>query len=72
MSKPSWFDAPSWAKWLAADSTDSGTDEYWVWFECEPVVMQGNYWYAYEGRWEQDKGFPSRGVDWRNSLEARP
>ncbi len=72
MSKPTWDDAPPWAKWLAADNTVGEQDEYWIWFEEEPVIMQGAFWYSYEGQWEQDKRFCSRGVDWSSSLEHRP
>jgi len=72
MSKPNWSDAPSWANYLAADSCPGHQDEYWIWFESEPVIMHGDYWYSYEGAWKQDKRFPSRGVDWKNSLEPRP
>lgn len=29
--KPSWKDAPEWAKWVAMDS-----DGVWMWFEFKP------------------------------------
>lgn len=65
--KPSWDDAPSYARWLCQDQ-----DGRWVWFQCKPVVgKDGRDWRQGRrvGSWDYaDVVSPN----WRNTLERRP
>lgn len=38
MNKPSWNDAPEWARWLARDD-----DGDWYWYESKPNWDRGMY-----------------------------
>lgn len=59
--KPSWDDAPEWARFFARDSC--GT---WYWYENQPLY-DGHEWYA-NGNFEE-VGSQVRAKD---SLEPRP
>lgn len=65
MSKPSWKDAPKWAKYLAMDSTGE-----WYWFEVKPTCMKSRngIWHSDQGRAEPAK--PVYG--WEDTLEEKP
>ena len=65
MSKPSWDDSPSWARYLAMDA--NGT---WHWYEEEPIKCQyENEWLTY-GDYIQASSIIKDG--WKDSLEKRP
>jgi hypothetical protein len=38
MNKPSWDDAPDWARWLARDASGD-----WYWYEFEPGWEDRSY-----------------------------
>lgn len=59
--KPSWNDAPPWAKWLAMDSSGK-----WYWYEREPDV--GYEIWAYGGQYQE----AGDGKTWTDTLEPRP
>lgn len=62
--KPSWKDAPSWAKWLAQDE-----DGNWFWYDEKPdlefVCWSPNGKYAQKANLEIIKS-------WTTTLEERP
>lgn len=61
MIKPSWDDAPEWAKYLTCD-----VDGDWDWHEWEPEqTYGGNYWVS-NGRTEMAGSFTPP------YMEARP
>lgn len=60
-NKPTWDDAPKWAKFLAMDANFN-----WWWFECEPYYQYGT-WAADSGKC--DRASKPIGKD---SLERRP
>lgn len=61
--KPSWKDAPEWAKYLAMD--EDGT---WTWFEEKPEIFTHASQY---GSWVSDKRWQIARV-WQETLEQRP
>jgi len=60
--KPSWDDAPSWAKWLAMDEGGE-----WYWYEFEPKKF-GFCFRQVKGETRQ----AMIDLDWEQSLERRP
>lgn len=65
MYKPSWEDAPEWAKYLAMDE-----DGEWFWYETKPII--GTYmWNDRPGRYREANPI-NQEVDWKTTLEARP
>lgn len=60
--KPSWSDAPEWAKYLAMDK-----DGWWWWHELEPKITFVEEWIS-EGRFKQCKD----NIHWLDTLEPRP
>lgn len=62
MSKPLWSDAPSWAKWLAMDSSGS-----WYWYEQKPE--RGNRAWDADGELDLAR-LPDH--EWEESLESKP
>ena len=62
--KPSWNDAPEWAKWLAMDK-----DGFWYWYEKSPFTGE-KAWWAEGGKCEK-AGEPNTD-DWTNTLAMRP
>ena len=67
MIKPSWKNAPDWAKYLVMDSR--GT---WFWHEKRPIrsIMDGT-WVA-KSRVKTDIAGYHDNSTWRSSLEKRP
>ena len=63
MSKPDWKDAPEWANHLAQDGSGA-----WYWFENEPNLGSGEYWWCNMGDCEEAK----INDKWRETLERRP
>lgn len=62
MSKPSWDDAPEWAKYMAMDE-----DGAWYWYEDEPYPS------ILKEEWANDMKFERVAIaDWRLTLESRP
>ena len=65
--KPSWLNAPKWAKYLAKD--ESGE---WWWFENKPIFeskSKGDMWAEYTGRAEPAN---TDTIPYNKSLEQRP
>lgn len=58
--KPSWTDAPEWAKYLAMDR-----DERWYWYDVKPF-RQGIVWV------NSGRALESDNSNWRDTLEPRP
>lgn len=61
MNKPSWQDAPTWARYLAMDRNGM-----WLWFECKPTASPSH------GEWRQNSGRCEPCVRWTATLETRP
>lgn len=59
--KPSWKDAPVWAKFLAMDE-----DGEWYWYEKKPT-QYGNCW-----GWGGRTGLAQTDTNWSQTLEERP
>ncbi len=74
-NKPSWTNAPEWAKWLAKDS-----DCQWIWYEQEPKIKhfvsnkKVGIWVRVSGEFElaQKAGTQTYDPNWHSSLEERP
>ena len=49
--KPSWYDAPEWANWLAMDENGE-----WHWFELKPDENVGCYNVYYGYFWPTNGG----------------
>ena len=60
--KPSWEDAPVWAKYLAMNF-----DSTWTWFESEPYFDIA-FWKANQGKVQ----VAENNIRARHSLEERP
>lgn len=66
--RPRWEDAPTWAKYLAMDSTG-----YWYWYEEKPTWLDANQRWGVcdfglsRVRWAQNSPINAQG-----SLEERP
>lgn len=65
--KPSWEDAPEWAKWLAQDECG-----LWFWYEVEKVECLDNEWIEIGNERLKKAGEGLKNPDWRLTLEARP
>lgn len=64
--KPSWNDAPDWAKYLAQDFNGD-----WYWFENEPQTdSDWREWECADGNCEI--AFTTKNEKWFTTLEARP
>lgn len=63
MSKPSWDDAPEWARFLTVDQ-----DGEWFWREFDPEHSSFGPWWESEGRKELAVIEPK----WYEFLESRP
>lgn len=61
--KPSWSDAPEWAKYLAMDE-----DGEWFWYENKPDLA--SIWWAYTGKIMEAPTIPDGNC--RDTLEPRP
>lgn len=73
MWKPSWDDAPEWARWLAMDKSCM-----WHWFGPKPHPT-GDWWTTYPSQgWTHEIEFAGQRIDescsdlWKESLEGRP
>lgn len=74
IAKPSWENAPEWAKWLAQDA-----DGEWCWFrhkplkESEPAIWNNdiNLSVKDETQWRR-AGESKPNENWRRTLEKRP
>lgn len=66
--KPSWDDAPEWARWLSQDN-----DGRWVWFEYKPRPQESTLSWIQQriGRWSFADGIAPN-YDWTDALERRP
>ncbi len=63
--KPSWDDAPEWAKWLAMDANG-----IWYWHALEPKAM-----YETDDFWSSNGAFQQAGFtqnNWKDTSERRP
>ena len=76
MSKPSWDEAPEWAKYLAMDG-----DGFWSFYEDRPEwAEEANEWWlgfdsTDDSRWAQYGACDESGIDWDHAfdtLERRP
>jgi hypothetical protein len=75
--KPSWDNAPEWAKWLAQSA-----DGIWDWFETKPkaynfgLYVKGTFMCAGKGKKEcATKGthiLTRPNKEWRKTIEKRP
>lgn len=66
-NKPSWDEAPSWAKWLAQD------DRTGKWFFYLDEPSEGAHHWAIEGAGENALSTSGEVIgDWRDTLERRP
>lgn len=65
MYKPSWEDAPVWAKYLAMDE-----DGEWFWYETKPIIGT-DMWNDRPGRYREANPI-NQEVDWKTTLETRP
>ena len=59
--KPSWDDAPEWARWLGSDE-----DGDWYWYKQEPTWAMGDWWDGVQ--WE----IAAKACDMTGWLEPRP
>lgn len=68
--KPSWKDAPEWARYLAQDGT-SGT---WYWYESKPDKAElSRVWVRRDPATRQCVAIVRPdGSDWKDTLEKRP
>ena len=65
--KPSWANAPAWAKYLAQDG-----DGAWYWYEDRPTVSDlSRVWSRVSSTSHQSKAL-DKTEDWRKTLERRP
>lgn len=67
--KPSWNDAPEWARWLAQDANGC-----WSWYEAKPYAEAALGWWGGVGRAQPSSrrgAFPPGGK-WWTTLEERP
>ena len=65
MNKPSWSNAPSWARFLAQND-----DGQWFWYERRPSIsLTMGYFFAENGGEYEEAGYAS---NWENSLEKKP
>lgn len=68
MSRPSWVDAPEWAKWLAQDS-----DGEWFWYSARPHCLEHKAgWIEEAGSFTQWARKTSIYNPWQQTLERRP
>lgn len=66
--RPSWDDAPAWARWLAQDENGK-----WHWFEGTRPPYICDYPGAVFGAWSSYwRSAIARIPDWRETLEERP
>jgi hypothetical protein len=67
--KPSWTDAPEWARYLAMDENGE-----WFWFDREPTLNETPVWGAL--RWDilGGEGHVQAAIvpGWRDTLDSRP
>lgn len=64
MKKPSWENAPPWAKYLAQND-----DGQWFWYELKPSIsLTMGYFFAESGGEYEEVEYAS---DWEDSLEKR-
>lgn len=67
-TKPSWQDAPKWARWLAQDC-----HLHWWWYEYKPVYDETmKAWFDGRGRFEYTGLTAYSLKDPAATLEARP
>lgn len=65
--KPTWNNAPSWARYLAMDRVGE-----WYWYDHKPIAGTVSWFYGEdEGRHEFAGNTPLLN-DWTDTLEARP
>ena len=62
-----WSTAPWWANWYAVD--ESGKAQ---WYELKPTTGLYRWWLAVGSGFAPAGTVDMRGVDWTQSLEARP
>ena len=63
--KPSWKNAPAWAKWLAQDA-----DGTWYWYEFRPEPSKSNpTWMRVQGAVLRATAATST---WNDTLERKP
>lgn len=67
MKKPSWKDAPKWAKWLAMDA-----DGFWWWYEEEPVANEKSLSWGPLNGGDCIRAFAKPPKNWRETLTHRP
>ena len=66
---PDWSSAPEWAQWWAVDADGAP-----YWFECKPISGDAK-WVQIHQQWARDKRLYvdlPLGIDWRETLVARP
>lgn len=66
MNKPSWDDAPKWAKYLAMDA-----DGFWCWYENEPFPTIDKNNLAWNSIGKYKIAFSPLDI-WKDSLKERP
>ena len=71
-NKPSWEDAPDWARWLAKDSPDKDEESAWWWYADKPVAMKNTWQVSTDGRAMMAASCHCDLGDWRDTLEKRP
>lgn len=73
MEKPSWLDAPQWARWLTFEA-----DGHWLWFSHKPLALVLKWskpdrasggMHLYLDAWEDERLCRK---SWRHFLEERP
>lgn len=68
-NKPSWDDAPEWARWLAKDSPDKDEESAWWWYADKPVSMKNTWQVSTDGRAMMAASCHCDLGDWRDTLE---
>jgi hypothetical protein len=65
--KPSWDEAPEWARWLSMDASGD-----WYWYEDKPIEnWRGQEWQK-NYRSESRTSVASQADEWYETLEERP
>lgn len=67
INRPSWNDAPEWAKWLAQDSSGE-----FCWHQNKPWTLHGKQWDNSGKVKHANYGWIPAGHNWRDTLEPRP
>lgn len=65
--KPSWDEAPEWAKFLAMDQ-----DQTWTWYAARPRMKDWFWDISLYGDDRHERATPATTLDWDFSLEPRP